>query len=635
VGKRFDILLLVGCYLMLLLPAQGNMRYTNVPPHLDTLPPSTIQHHRWLGRMWEYRDSLRNKRYRDSIIHKITRQNVPEPKPNDSVIIKSEKYFTPFAGKVIRDIYFRKVNVFGPSTIRDTTFTTSMRLVQLANRLHYSTEEWMIRQSLFFRSNDTIDPTTMADNERYLRSRPYIQDARLYIINTGESPDSVDLLVVTKDVFEYGIDVAEVSPQAARTTIYNNNLFGAGQGLRIGAAWHNGYSPPWGSEIQYTKNNALGTFIDFSAGYTTLNDYHPIDTGVYEGAYYVSLNRPLYRNNADWVGGIALSKSFSINARNRPDSFYRDYHYQIIDVWGGYNFLKQDSRNPDSRRPNVAFLARQFDQFFSRRPTQTRFKDDPYYNNHRYYLGQIALFKQEFFKTDHFFGFGRTEDIPLGYSGALTSGWENWRGVSRGYVGGEAQKFWVTHSKGIINSQVGISTFFRNGRSEDAIVHANAEYYSRLFNFRWGKMRQFISAEYLGNLNHSLYRPLNINNEFGIWGYRGTLLNGYQRLNVQSETVYYSPLKLLGFKFNYFADIQASQLTTNSNNIFKNPIYTGFGLGCRIRNENLPINTLKIGAYYYPNPPSPVKPFFLEVTTIVDFRFDIFGLRAPAFLQFR
>lgn len=616
---------------MLQLPALGNAPYT------DTLPPAQTPstRHGWFSRMREYRDSLRNKQYRDSLIHKITRQNVPEPKPNDSVIIKSEKYFTPFTGKVIRDIYYRKVNVFGPSNIRDTTYTTSMRLVQLANRLHYSSEEWLIRQSLFFRQNDTINPLVMSDNERYLRSRPFIQDARLYIINTGESADSVDLLVVTKDVFEYGADVAEVSPQAVRTTVYNNNLFGAGQELRLGVYWKNSFTPPWGSEARYTKYNALGTFVDFAAGYTTLNNHFPLDTGVYEGSYYVTLSRPLYSNNAKWVGGLNLSNSFSINVSSQPDSQYRDYRYQVVDVWGGYNFLKQDNHDPESRKPNLAFLLRQYSQFFLRHPSQSIYKADPVYNNHRYYLGQVAVFKQDFFKTDHFFGFGRTEDIPLGYSGNFTGGWETWKGRTRGYVGAEAQKFWVTRLQGLINSQLGISTFYQNGRSEDAIIHASVEYYSRLFNFRWGKLRQFLSTSYLADPNAYFYKPLDINNENGIFGYRSTMLNGYQRLNVRSETVYYSPLKVLGFKFNFFGAIQASQLTTESNNIFKNPIYSGFGLGCRVRNENLPINTLLFSAYYYPNPPPTVRSVFVQITTTVDLRFDVFALRAPQFIRFR
>ena len=228
----------------------------------DTIPISKKYSNSWLGRMRAYRDSLRNKQYRDSLIRKVTRQNVPEP-PADSSIIKSEQYFKPFAGKVIRDIYYRRVNVFGPSNIKDTTFSTSMKLVHLANRLHFNSEEWVIRQLLFFRQNDTINPYEMSDNERYLRNRPFIQDARLYIINTGASADSVDLLVVTKDVFEYGFDLSRLSTSGIRASISNDNLFGAGQGLKIGGSWSGNDNPPFGSQVRYTKTNLMGTFQHF------------------------------------------------------------------------------------------------------------------------------------------------------------------------------------------------------------------------------------------------------------------------------------------------------------------------------------------------------------------------------------
>jgi hypothetical protein len=601
----------------------------------DTIPVSKKYSNSWFGRMRAYRDSLRNKQYRDSLIRKVTRQNVPEP-GMDSSIIKSEQYFKPFAGKVIRDIYYRRVNVFGPSNIKDTTFSTSMKLVHLANRLHFNSEEWVIRQLLFFRQNDTINPYEMSDNERYLRNRPFIQDARLYIINTGASEDSVDLLVVTKDVFEYGFDLSRLSTSGIRASVSNDNLFGAGQGLRIGGSWSGNDNPPFGSQVRYTKTNLLGTFIDFSGGYTTLNNINTLDSGTYEGTYYFAFDRPLYKSGATWLGGFSFSSNYSINMFNRPDTLYRDYRYNILDVWGGFNFLKQDNRNPDSRKPNLAFLVRHFNLMFTKKPFQEIYKLDPVYNNHRFYLGQVVTFRQEFFKTSHFFGFGRTEDIPLGYTASATAGWETWKGRTRAYAGIEAEKFWVTGGKGILSGALGVSTFYQNGMSEDAVIHARVEYYSRAFRFAGGKLRQFLYADYVCNPNNYFYRPLNINRDLGVWGYRDVSLSGYQRLNVRSETTYYSPLKIFGFKFNFFSTIQASQLDYKDKaNLFKNPVYTGFGLGMKVRNENLSLNTLRLSANYYPNAPSPMKSVFWEATTTVDFRFNIFALRAPAFLQFR
>lgn len=606
----------------------GHYQYNHTP---DTVPKYSKG---LFKRISEYRDSLRNKAYRDSLIRKVTRQDILE-RPDDSAIIKSEAYFTPFSGKVIRDIYYRQVKVFGPRNINDTTFTTSMKLIHLANRLHFDSKNWVIKQSLFFKENDTLQPYELADNERYLRNRPFLQDARLYIINASASPDSVDILVVTKDVFEYGGDIGQLSPTNIDGRIFSNNLLGAGQGLQLGFSWRNDYNPAFRPEIKYTKYNIGGSNIDVTGGYSALNNYFPLDTNVYEGSYYVTFSRPLYRASSRFVGGLTLASNFSMNARQVPDTVYRDYRYSVVDAWVGFNFFNQYKlKDPASKRPNLALLIRHYNLAFQKQPTQKIYEKDPVYNDHRYYLAQLVAFRQDFFKARHFFGFGRTEDIPLGYTISASTGWETWTGRRRMYSALEAQKFWTTDRQALINASVGLSSFWQNNSSEDAVIHAHVEYYSRLFTFKKARLRQFATIDYLGNPNNYFYKKLNINMENGVWGYRNTLLNGYQRLNVRTETVYYSPLKLLGFKFNFFSALQLSQITSQSDNLLNNPLYTGIGLGFRVRNENLSLNTLKISGNYYPNAPAPMKGFIFEITTIVDFRFDISALKAPSFLQF-
>ncbi|CAL1518299.1 hypothetical protein MMC2321_02042 [Chitinophaga sp. MM2321] len=594
-----------------------------------------------MKRVNDYRDSLRNRDYRDSFIKRITRQDVKEPtNDNDSVIIKSEAYFTPFVGKVIRNIYYRKVKVFGPSNINDTTFTTSMKLIHLANRMHFDSRQWVIRQSLFFRENQRLDPFEMADNERYLRNRPFLQDARLYVMNADPASDSIDVEVVTKDVFEYGADLSQFSATDIKARVSNNDLLGAGQGLQVGFQWRTDYTPTWNTEVRYTKYNLLGSFVDVSMGYTTLNNYAPLDTNVYEGTVFINFNRPLYRNAAKLVGGLSIANSWSINIRGaepqEEDSLYRDYRYLVVDGWIGYNFINNYKHDGTiGRKPNFAVLARHYNLSFQRTPEQLRFKEDPVYNAHRYYLLELQAYRLDYFKAHYFFGFGRTEDIPLGYNISATTGWESWKDRRRLYSGMEVQKFWTTRNQGLFNTTVGVSTFWLRRAVEDAVMHARLEYYSRLITFKKARFRQFLNIDYLNNPNSFFYKPLNINMEYGIWGFRDTKLNGYQRLNMGSETVYYSPLKVLGFKFNFFTSLQASMITAKSDDLLQNPLYLGLGGGFRIRNENLALNTIKVSGYYYPNAPAPMKKLMLEITTIVDFRFDISALRAPSFLSFR
>jgi hypothetical protein len=598
----------------------------------DTIP---AQGKKWFKKLNTYVDSLKSRRYRDSLLFSISRHNAPPPSTDDSSMTRSEQGFLPHTGKVIRHIRYRRVKVFGPRNITDTTFTTSMKLIHIANRLHFDSEEWVIRQSLFFRQKDTVNAYELADNERYLRNRPFIQDARIYTVET-EYADSVDIEVVTKDVFEYGVDLRQLTPTVAAGRVFSNNLFGAGQGLMVGFRWDNSYARPWGTEARYTKYNLLGSFTDVTVGYSALNTQIPLDSGVYEGSYYLQVDRPLYRTTARYAGGFSVARNYSINVFGHADTMFRDYAYKTIDVWSGYSFRNRFAKDGSfDNKPNLALLFRYNNLRFDKRPSQDRYEEDPIYNNRHYYLGQFLLFKQDFFKTHHFFGFGRTEDIPYGYSASASAGWENWMNRRRFYTALEVQKYWHTRLNGLLSVNVGIGSFWQRNVSEDMVIHANASYYSKLMPLWKGHWRQFVSADYLGNPNNYFYKPLNVNMENGIWGFKNTLISGYHRLNLKSETVFYSPWKVYGFKFNFFASLEASQLTDQKQYLVENPVYTGIGAGVRIRNENLALNTLKIGGYYYPRAPFPMRQLYFEITTVVDLRFDIYGMKAPSFLLFR
>ena len=95
------------------------------------------------------------------------------------------------------------------------------------------------------------------------------------------------------------------------------------------------------------------------------------------------------------------------------------------------------------------------------------------------------------------------------------------------------------------------------------------------------KVREFLHADYIICFNPVLYMPVNINRDNGIFGYRNTLFNDYQRLNVSAQTNYYSPISIYGFKFNFYLLLQASLLSSQKASIFESPFYSGFTLGAR------------------------------------------------------
>lgn len=583
----------------------------------------------------KYINILTDKQQRDSLFVKLSRQNAPAPTADSILWQRRQNNFSPYRGKIIRNIYYNQLNVFG-TEFHDTSYKSSPKLVRFANRLHLNTQEWVIRQALFFRENDTVNAYKLVDNERYLRNLAFIQDARIYVINTYQNSDSIDVVVLTKDVFEYGGTLSSLTNTSIAASVYNNNLLGAGQQVLAGYKWDETYRPQSRGEVTYTKYNLSGSFTDVSLGYSALNDRITADTGVYERSYFFSANRPLYTSWAKFTGGLTLSYNSSINIYSQPDSLYRNYSYDVVDIWAGLNCRNQFKGNGiNSNKPNIAIMARSFNMNFEQKPWQAKYQEDPNYNDHRYLLGQLVLFHSDFFKTNYFLGFGRTEDIPSGYNSSATVGVDNWVSLKRLYTSIQAQKYWLGRKNNLFSASVAVGTYWRNATSEDAVLHLQANYYSNLWHLGQNKLRQFFYADYIGSPNPELYKPLNINRENGILGYRNTLLNGYKRLNMTAETMYYSPLNFYGFKFNFYALLQASLLSDKHESIFQSPFYSSVGMGCMIRNENLAFNTLQFyGAYLIPVTGAP-KTFFFQITSTAAFNFNIFALQAPAEIPFK
>jgi hypothetical protein len=605
----------------------------------DTVPQ--VQTPKKRSNITRYLNIITDQQQRDSLFSKLSRTNAPVPISDSAMWKNREHSFDVYGGKQIRYVYYNQLMVFG-TTIEDTSVVPS-KLVRFANKLHYDTRTWVIKQSLFFREGDTVNAYKLVDNERYLRRLPFIQDARIYVINSYENNDSIDIVVLTKDVFEYGGAINSFNNTKASATVFNNNLFGAGQKVAFGFSWDNSYTPQWRTGASYTKYNVAGSFADVSLGYTMLNDKPDVDTGQYENSAYLIINRPLYSTWASLTGGLTLSANKSVNIFSLPPTVYRDYKYNLYDVWGGYNFTNQYKKSGyNSLKPNFGIEGRSSNMVFSQKPTQDTLKYNPKYNSHNFLLGQFVVYHQDFFKTNYFFGFGRTEDIPMGYTYAASFAYDKWDTLNRPYTAIQAQKYWLP-GKNLISTTIGFGGFWHHGQSQDAVLHIAADYYSNLFRLHGPKLREFLHADYLICFNPVIYKwlPVNINRENGIYGYRNTLFNNFQRLNLSAQTNYYSPISIYGFKFNFYLLLQASLLASEKEPVFKSPFYSGFTIGCQIRNENLSFNTLQISASYQPivdhtyNSYYGPKSIFINITSVTAFNFPIFALTQPTLIQYR
>lgn len=566
-------------------------------------------------------NDIKESKLSKRILKSITRKMPADP----VAAVKSEAAFMPYEGKIIRKIIIRHIDF--QRTVYDTTRNIKSTITKLGNALHSTSRDWVIRDNLFIRENKAVNPYKLADNERHLRDLDFLLEAKFYIIPLRQSPDSVDVVVLTRDVFSLG---GTVYPSTSRTRVrvYDANLGGWGQRLQLNALIEPDRNPNVNYEFLYRKNSIGGSFINGTAGYTQLNTGSSYGEEE-EKSYYVRFDRPLVSPYTRYAGGIELSRNWSENFFNINDSLFRDYRYIINDFWIGYNIGANS--NHDRSRHFIAIRA--FDQHFTRVPLQEREQHRPLYSDQTFVLASATFFKRDFYTTRYIYGFGRTEDVPYGHNISLTTGWSRHRGIARPYMGVEAETSLVSRLGEFYTLAIRGGGYTNDGL-EDATLLLSGSLLSRLIPRGQFLLRQSFSVDYTRVFKQRTSLPLDINHEFGLQYFRADSLWGTKRFHIQTETVAFSPWQLLGFRFAPFAFGEMAMIAEDQRSIFYDKPYFGFGGGIRTRNENLIFGTVELRLIYYPRTIEDISSFNLRVTSNLRIKYSAGFVRAPGFVRY-
>jgi hypothetical protein len=598
-------------------PAQKTQKEKE-PAKADTVgePSDSVKRRRVI-------QNLKNTKVSKRLVKSITRKQSTNP----TATIKSEDFFLPYEGKIIRRIMIRQVGF--EKNVLDTARSFKSRLTRIGNKLHGKSKDWVIRDNLFIRENKPINPYRMADNERYLRDLDFILDAKFFILPLKHTKDSVDVIVMTKDVFSFG---GSFNPRSATTTrfrIYDTNLFGYGQRVQFMGHVENGREPTFGYEFLYRKNSVGGSFITATAAYTQLNTGSSYGLEQ-EKAYYIKLDRPLVSPYTRFAGGVELSRNWSQNVYNTPDSLFWNYRYAVRDFWMGYNIGAKAHYRYRSRH----FVAiRAFDQHFTKQPLQSDEVDHPIYSDRTYFLGGLTFFKQNFYTARYIYGFGRTEDVPYGHSISGYIGWARQLGVQRPYMGFDVGKSIVSPRGQFYNLMFRAGAFSNNGL-EDAAILVSGTLTSRLISYRKLLIRQILGGDLTYVHNQKTGLPLDINNEFGLRGFSADSLWGTKRFHVNGETYVFTPLELLGFRFAPFIYSEMAWLAPKNQTLFQTKPYFGIGGGVRTRNENLVFGTVELRLMYYPRTYQEISSFNVKVSSNLRVKYTASFVRPPSFVLY-
>lgn len=569
-------------------------------------------------------DAVKDKRITREILKSVTRR----PQQENVLNIRSEETYLPFEGKVIRQILVNHIDF--ERSLTDTTRNIRNRIVKIGNTLHNTTKEWVIRDHILFKENRRLNPYLLADNERYLRDLDFIVDARIIVVPLSNTKDTVDVLVVTRDVFSIGGSFSPRGVDETKFRIYDVNFLGWGQRLQFNGHYDHERDPKFGYEVYYRKSSLWGSFVNVTAGYTQLNTGSSYGVEE-EQAYYLRLDRPLVSPYSRLAGGVEFSRNWSKNFYQAEDSLFRSYRYDVNDVWLGYNIGANENRRNRTRH---FVSARLFHQRFLQKPIQPGDAINPVFNSRTYGLGAFTFFRQEFYKTQFVYGFGRTEDVPYGHNMSILAGWQNLLNIQRAYVGFDAEKSFVHSGGNFYTLSFRAGGFPYRGRWEDATLLLSAKLFSRLKSYRKFLLRQSADLDFTYVFNQRTNTLLDINYTYGLEGFRADSLLGTKRLHARYELVVYSPWTVLGFRMAPIVFADVAMIAPEDKTLFYDKPFLGLGTGVRTRNENLVFGTIELKFLYYPRVVEDISRFKVSVTTNLRIKYTAGFVRAPSFILY-
>jgi hypothetical protein len=496
----------------------------------------------------------------------------------------SDASYTMFEGKKIRKIEIRRLNVFGMD-IDYPLSDNSKKYEKILNKTHFNTNEKIIRKNLLFSEGDLISPLAISDNERLLRQLPFINDARITVVQVSD--EEADIIVFTKDVYSLGGSFTWRGIDKGSVSVFDKNIFGIGHELGIDVPYDSDKPNSPGFGVHYVIDNIGKSFINMNAFY--LN-------GLGQKTYGIDLSRKLISSTTKYAGGISIHQMYTTDDLDTllvPVPL----KYNLQDYWISRSFLVNSFSVT-----RITIGARYINNNVFEHPD---IFPDSYHRLQRYrvYMASAALSVQKYTKTHLLYNYGTTEDVPYGGLLNFTAGKEYNEFKTREYFGVEGSYGNKSRALGYFYLYAGYSLYLNNSNTEQGLLSLRLNYFSNLLNVRRSRLRNFVQFQYTRGIGRYTDEYLRFNNDFGFSGFKNDSISGRQRLTVNLESVLFSRLNLVGFKFAFFGFTDLSYLSGSNEILGKGYSLSSIGLGFRVRNDNLIFNTLQVRIAYFPNPP--------------------------------
>ncbi len=555
-----------------------------------------------------------------SLMYDLLFKGTNDSKPHKET--SSAQRFTPYDNERIDQIKYKSLNVFG-SSINDTTKNKENKWTKPFNRSHINTRKWVIKKNLQFEINNKVDGESMVDSERILRRLDYIKDARIFIDESKKGQGS-DVIVATRDVFPYNVLWKPNNDNGALFGISNINIGGIGHELEYD------YIEDGGSEFFYRIRNIEKTFIDSEINFS--NHFRKSGIGV-------SLSKDFVTDDTKFAGGLTINEyeygEVDYNYINEESSAFKyELHYR--DLWlakaSETSIVSSKLGFGDQTQVVISGRLQYYD--FENTPVVSAEQNYRLHDRTNVLFG-LGLSSRTYYKDKFILQYGRTEDVPTGSTLWMVMGRQLRQFVNRSYIGFNYARGGYLNKFGYLNTIYSIGSFFNKDGFSDGVFKVGADYFTKLFTLNQYKFRQFVKLSFAQTIDPSEEVILRSQNDIGVRGIGGAYLLATSKLNINLESLLFTPVSVIGFKMAVFGFMDYTVVSNHKNDFFKTQDFMGFGGGIRLRNDNLAFSTIQLRFGYYPKTPDNSSSNFLGFSTSTRLRIRDFNFQAPEVISFR
>lgn len=449
--------------------------------------------------------------------------------------------YLPYENKVIDTIIYFHINAFGEN-VYDTSAHGSSLEIFLSEKIHSSTKTRVIKNRfMLLKSGDVFSPYRAFENARLIRSSGLFHDVRIQPVLSGS--DKVSILVYVQDVFPYGFDFSFSSFSNFSFGIENRNILGLGHKLNTEFRLNqNDIAQPFGFGMKYTIPNIIQkTFIDAYAQVRYFSNQKGIELGAYR-----EFSRPEFR----WAGGnISSYNQKTVAKLGGTIVSSTEISNQ---VWGSYSI---PFRSRTMTVNAIIVGAKYSTSLFTERPVVTSNSNFDYWNRN-FFLFSGGYSRVKFIQDRILNGFGRTEDVPIGFSINGLYGIDLNQFGSRNYYGGQFLAQYFTKQGYYINLGLKGGFYTRPG-SHQGVYDFNLQNASPAYKLGNFRLRNYVNIRATLGINRDSTDFITLNEYNGIRGVNNGLFQGNSRFTASYQANLFLPFTFLGFRYSYRFDLRS------------------------------------------------------------------------------